>query len=129
MPKSFLSALGLFCFFTLCIAGLQTKPAIAGANIYDAQVLKYLKLANGQRSKVRKIVRKSDSEMARVFRKYKINPRANPDFDKLVAASSALQAIERNERNAMKKILNDDQLKQYDHLINVTRIRVRKAAR
>jgi hypothetical protein len=107
---------------------MPVAPAQAGANIYDAQVLKHLKLANGQRSKARRIVRKSDSNMMKVFRKYKINPRAKPDFDKLVAASSALQTIERTERNEMKKILNAVQLKHYDQLIDITRIRVRKAA-
>lgn len=112
----------------ICVVSLPTGPALAGSNIYDAQVLRHLKLANGQRSKVRRIVRKSDADMKKIFRKYGINPNAKPDFDKLVAASSALQAVERNERNQIKKILNAEQLKHYDQLIDYTRIRVRKAA-
>lgn len=113
----------------LLLAGsATTSPAQAGASIYDAQILRHLKLQSGQRSKVRKVVRRSDAEMARVFKKYKINPMTKPDFDKLVAASSELQAIERRERKEMKKILTANQLKQYDQLINITRIRVRKAA-
>ncbi|MGI9483887.1 MAG: hypothetical protein ACR2OR_16180 [Hyphomicrobiales bacterium] len=114
--------------FAALIFSASAPQAVNAASIYDAQVLRYLKLQSTQRSKVRKIIRQSDAEMARVFRKHKINPNAKPDFDKLVAASSELTAIERRERKAMKQVLNADQLKQYDELINITRIRVRKAA-
>lgn len=118
----------LFIFIVATIFVSSAPERASAASIYDAQVLRYLKLQSTQRAKVRKIIRKSDAEMARVFRKYKINPNAKPDFDKLVAASSELTAIERRERKEMKKVLTKDQLKQYDELINITRIRVRKAA-
>lgn len=107
---------------------LSAFPASAGQTIYDSGVEQRLPLSSKQRSKVRKIVRNSDRKMNQVFRKFGIDPRARPDFDKLVQASSELQAIERHERNQMIKILNDKQLTQYDRLIDQTRIRVRKAA-
>ncbi|MGI9371683.1 MAG: hypothetical protein ACR2OJ_04245 [Hyphomicrobiales bacterium] len=116
--------------FSACVVltTVTSIPAYAGSTIYDAQVLRHIKLSGDQRSKVKKIVSKSDAEMAQVFRKHKIDPNAKPDFDKLFAASSDLRAIEKRERKAMKKVLDDKQMKQYKKLMNYTAARVRKAA-
>ena len=120
--------IGIGLFSISAVHTITLNPAQAGSSIYDAQVLKYLKLESSQRTKVRSIVRKSDAAMAKVFRKYKINPKAKPDFDKLVSASSELRSIENSERSAMKKVLNAEQMKVYKQLIENTAIRVRKAA-
>ena len=42
-----------------------------------------MKFSPDQRAKVRKIIAKSDREMAVIFRKYGINPNAKPVFEKL----------------------------------------------
>ena len=105
-----------------------TPAAHAGSSIYDAQVLRYIALSGTQRSKVTEIVRQSDAEMARVFHKHYFDPSAKPDFDKLVAASSDLRALEKRERMAMQQILNKEQMKIYDQLMEYTAARVRKAA-
>jgi len=62
------------------------------------------------------------------MRKYGIDPNARPKFDLLQRAAGELQAVERAERKAMQGVLDKQQMKQYDAIINETRIRVRKAA-
>ncbi|MGI9374171.1 MAG: hypothetical protein ACR2OJ_16915 [Hyphomicrobiales bacterium] len=110
----------------LCLALIVPEQANAG-NIYDSNVVSRLKLKGSQRTQAKAIVRKSDKEMNKVFRKHKINPRAKPDFDKLHAASSELQAIESREKAAMKKILSPEQYKAYRAILNDTAARVRAA--
>ena len=110
----------------LCLALVVPESAEAGT-IYDSNVVSRLKLKGAQRSKAKAIVRKSDKEMKQVFRKYKINPRAKPDFDKLSAASGELQAIESREKAAMKKILSPEQYQAYRAILNETAARVRAA--
>ena len=64
-----------------------------------------------------------------VFQKYRIDPNATPEFDKLQKAASELQAIEAKEKRAMKKILSADQYKTYLQLLQATAARVIKATR
>lgn len=117
---------------TLCavMVGLAAAPAAdpSSGSIYDSGVEHRLDLTPEQRSKVLQIVAESERQVTIVFKKYGIDPHAPPVFDKLVEASTELQAIERRERQAMKKVLSREQLRQYDRIIDETRIRVRKAA-
>lgn len=103
-------------------------PALA-SNIYDTQVLKRIKLAPGQRTKVRTVLRRSDREMAAIFRKYGINPNAKPVFAKLRKASGELQAVETREKRKMKAIMSRDQYRAYLDLLQETAARVIKATR
>jgi len=91
--------------------------------------LQRIKFTSVQRPKVKRIIRKSDKEIAVVFRKYGINPNAKPVFEKLQRASSELQAIESKEKRQMKKILSPDQYKTYLGLLQATAARVIKATR
>jgi len=99
------------------------------SNIYDARILQRMKFTSVQRPKVKRIIRKSDKEIAVVFRKYGINPNAKPVFEKLQRASSELQAIESKEKRQIKKILSPDQYKTYLALLQATAARVIKATR
>ena len=108
--------------------GMSANNASA-SNIYDARILQRMKFTGGQRAKVKRIIRKSDKEIAVVFRKYGINPNAKPVFEKLQRASSELQAIESREKRKMKKILSSDQYKTYLGLLEATAARVIKATR
>lgn len=101
----------------------------AHASIYNANVEGGLSGLNAsQKAQVQQITQKSWADTLVVFRKYGIDPNAPPVFKKLVKAANELQAIERRERQDMKKILTPDQLDQYDKIIERTHIVVRKAA-
>jgi hypothetical protein len=103
-------------------------PAAADT-IYDSNVERRLTgLTADQRSKVNAIVAKSNADMLAAMRKFGIDPNARPKFDLLQRAAGELQAVERAERKAMQGVLDKQQMKQYDAIINETRIRVRKAA-
>ncbi|MGI9512998.1 MAG: hypothetical protein ACR2OL_08870 [Anderseniella sp.] len=123
-------------FATHLMAGLVALTAytmsvhtVSAANIYDARILQRMKFTGSQRTKVRRIIRQSDKEIAVVFRKHRINPNAKPVFEKLQKASSELQAIESREKRKMKKILSPDQYKTYLALLEATAARVIKATR
>jgi len=103
------------------------RPAAADS-IYDSKVQQRLDLTSGQRPEVSRILAESKRQAMVVFQKYGIDPNGRPIFDQLFAASTELMAIERQERQAMKQVLNTEQLAHYDRIINDTRIRVRKAA-
>jgi hypothetical protein len=93
---------------------VTVAPAPATAQtIYDAN-LSRLKLTAAQRPKVDRILRQSKRERNAVFRKYRINPRAKPDLDKLTSASGELTRIGDRERAALAKVLTPTQLRQYD---------------
>ncbi len=102
--------------------------ALAG-NIYDSQVLKRMKFSPGQRTKVRKVLRQSNRELAAIFRKYRINPNAKPVFKKLRKASGELQAVQSREKRKMKSIMSRNQYKSYLRLLQETSARVIKATR
>lgn len=108
------------------LAPVQTALA---SNIYDTQVLKRIKLAPGQRTKVRSVLKRSDREMAAIFRKYGINPNAKPVFAKLRKASGELQAVESREKRQMKAIMSRDQYRAYLDLLQETAAKVIKASR
>lgn len=104
--------------------------AASASNIYDARILQRMTFSSStQRAKVRAILRKSEREMAAIFRKYKIDPNAKPDFDKLQRAGGELQAMESREKRAMKKILTKQQYRIYHRLLQETSARVIKATR
>jgi hypothetical protein len=112
----------------LALALTVAASASVAASIYNANVETRLKLDPSQRSQVQAITQKSWSDTLAVFKKYGIDPNAPPEFNRLVKAANELQAIEKRERNEMKKILTPDQLDQYDDIIERTHIVVRKAA-
>lgn len=110
------------------LLALGAAPASA-ASIYDSNVETRLTgLSADQRARVNAIVAKSNADMMAAMRKYGIDPNARPKFDLLQRAAGELQAVERAERKAMQGVLDKQQMKQYDAIINETRIRVRKAA-
>lgn len=110
------------------LLALGAAPASA-SSIYDSNVETRLTgLSADQRARVNAIVAKSNADMMAAMRKFGIDPNARPKFDLLQRASGDLQAVERAERKAMQGVLDKQQMKQYDAIINETRIRVRKAA-
>ncbi len=110
------------------LLALGAAPASA-SSIYDSNVEKRLTgLSSDQRARVNAIVAKSNADMMAAMRKYGIDPNARPKFDLLQRAAGELQAVERAERKAMQGVLDKQQMKQYDAIINETRSRVRKAA-
>lgn len=108
--------------------GASGGTPAAAQSIYDPQVQQRLELSAQQRPAVAHIIEESRRQAMAVFRKYGIDPNGRPIFDQLFEASTELMAIERQERQAMKKVLTPEQLADYDRIINDTRIRVRKAA-
>jgi hypothetical protein len=107
---------------------LGSADAAVAQSIYDSRVQQRLDLTAQQRPQVSRILEESKRQAMAVFRKHGIDPNGQPIFDQLFQASNELMAIERQERQAMKKVLTPEQLAQYDRIIDETRIRVRKAA-
>jgi Spy/CpxP family protein refolding chaperone len=112
----------------LAMLSLATGGGATAQSIYDSQVQHRLDLTAKQRPAVMRIIADSERQAMAVFKKYGIDPNGRPIFDQLYEASTELMAIERQERQAMKKVLTPEQLADYDRIINETRIRVRKAA-
>ncbi|MGB5214722.1 MAG: hypothetical protein WBN88_13885 [Anderseniella sp.] len=129
MRKYFASFGRSFIALTVASTVWLTMPNVALSNIYDTKILQRMKFSPDQRAKVRKIIAKSDREMAVIFRKYGINPNAKPVFEKLQRAGNELQAVEAREKRAMKKILSADQYKRYLDLLQRTSAQVIKATR
>lgn len=125
--KSFIKSSIVALF--LCFTAVSVVPdAVNAGSIYDSNVENRLKMNSKQRNQVKKIVRQSDREMRKVFKKYGINPNRRPEFDKLQMAARELQGIENREKAQMKKVLNADQYKQYRRILDETAARVRAAA-
>jgi hypothetical protein len=112
----------------LAMLSLATGGGAVAQSIYDSRVQHRLELTAKQRPAVMRIIADSERQAMAVFKKYGIDPNGPPIFDQLFDASNELMAIERQERQAMKKVLTPEQLADYDRIINETRIRVRKAA-
>lgn len=117
----------LFLAFAITITG--TLSAGAGErSIYDSRVETRVDgLTEAQRAEVEKILEESNRQLEIVFKKYDIDPYSRPRFFRLWAASSELRAIGEREREAMKQVLNDEQMAQYDQAIEETRQRVSRA--
>ena len=104
-------------------------PAFSDHSIYFPHVAGSLNLSADQRARVQSILVRSEELTLVVFAKFGIDPKAKPEFNKLVKARHELQAIERNERNQLKPILTKEQLKIYDRIIENTHAQVIKATR
>jgi hypothetical protein len=100
----------------------------ASASVYDSDVVGRLKLTGKQRSQVQKIIARSRSRRALLFRRHDIDPNAKPEIFKLQRIASELRAILAQQRAALASILTSDQLRQYDAVIAETRSRVMRAA-
>jgi len=121
------AAVAAVCFASALLAG-PAIPAQADS-IYDSQVERKLTgLTSSQRAKVNRILAQGEREFSAILRKHGIDPNARPVFEKLQAASDELIACQRKQRAAMAEVLNEDQLDQYDDVIEATGARVRRAA-
>lgn len=120
----------------MMFAGLLAMLPVATANaagtegtVYDPQILVRMKFSGKQLASVKAILDRSEVRIVKVFAKYKIDPRAKPEFDLLRAASTELQAIESWEKKQMKKILNKSQYADYLEIQQGTTAAVIKATR
>ena len=109
---------------------VMAPPGTARADtIYDSHIVEQMSFTPAQLPMVRSILAQTRQTMLAIFNKYGIDPNARPDFDKLMAASDELQAVQANEKRQMKAILSRDQYKLYLQLLQVTAARVIKATR
>lgn len=97
--------------------------------IYDPKILDRISFTSQQLPAVKAILDKSEEGVVRVFTKFRIDPRAKPNFDLLRAASTELQAIEAWEKSQMKKVLSKDQYADYLEIQQATTAAVIKATR
>ena len=97
--------------------------------IYDSQVLTRMEFAPSQRQKVERVIEESGKTMSAIFKKYGIDPKAKPDFDKLREARHELQDLEATEKRKMKAIMTRHQFKYYMGLIQQTAANVIRATR
>ena len=110
-------------------AAIPAHAASTDGTIYDPKILSRMQFSLAQRSKVKAILDKSEVSMVKVFAKYRIDPRAKPNFDKLRAASTELQAIEAWEKKQMKQVLSKEQYADYLEILQATAAAVIKATR
>lgn len=123
-------------FAGLVLSGMlavQTlSPAQAAGTegtVYDPQLLVRMKFSEKQLPTIKGILDKSEAAIVEVFAKFNIDPQAKPDFDRLRAASTELQAIEAWEKKQMKRILSKSQYADYLEIQQRTTAAVIKATR
>ena len=110
--------------------GVMFAPVPAdAASIYDSGYTQKIKMTASQRAKVRRINRAATAKVNRIFRKYGIRRRAQPEMSKLMQASGELQSAARAERNALAKVFTPTQLQQYDRIMRDVENRIVRAAK
>jgi hypothetical protein len=107
----------------LCL-GFTIHSSVANASIYDSNVIQHLQLSAGQKQEMQKVISESRIRRNKIFRKHGINPDAKPEMSLLQRASPELMANAARERDAVKKILNSQQLRIYDAVLKETRERI-----
>lgn len=107
---------------------VAVQPAYA-ASIYDSGFERKIKMTKSQRSKVRRIMRKSNRRFNKIFRKYGIRKSATPKMSLLMKASGPLQSAARDERNALAKVFTPTQLQAYDKITRKTEDKIVRAAK
>ncbi|MGH6873891.1 MAG: hypothetical protein ACREDW_02665 [Aestuariivirgaceae bacterium] len=110
-------------FVVLCL-GFSMHIGLANASIYDANVIQQLQLSGTQKQEMQKVISESRTRRNRIFKKHGIDPSAKPDMSLLQRASSELMANAAREREAAKRILNSEQLRIYDAVMNEIRERI-----
>lgn len=123
---------GVRAVFAAVLLAACTMPAFAQGTIgtiYDPKILSRMKFAGPQKKQVQAILDKSEVMMVKVFRKYRINPKAKPKFEELRKASSDFQAVEAWEKKQMKKVLSKAQYADYLEILQATAAIVIKATR
>jgi hypothetical protein len=108
---------------------IVTVQPVEAASIYDSGFERKIKMTKVQRSKVRRIMRKSDARFNKIFRKYGIRKSATPKMSLLMKASGPLQSAARDERNALAKVLTPTQLQEYDKITRKTEDKIVRAAK
>lgn len=119
-------------FFISLLAFQPVSSGLAAGTegtIYDPQILTRMKFTPEQLPAIKEILNKSEARVIKIFAKYKIDPRAKPDFDQLRAASIELQAIESWQQLQMKRILSESQYADYLEIRQATAAAVIKATR
>lgn len=121
-------------FFVAAAAVAVSLPTVAvqpanAASIYDSGFERKIKMTKSQRSKVRRIMRKSDRRFNKIFRKYGIRKSATPKMSLLMKASGPLQSAARDERNALAKVFTPTQLQEYDKIMRKTEDKIVRAAK
>ncbi|MGI9413116.1 MAG: hypothetical protein ACR2PM_05580 [Hyphomicrobiales bacterium] len=117
-------------FFITVSAAFLGGTVPAGATIYDADMMGRIKMSAAQRPKVLRILKRSGRDLQRTLRKNGINPNdPHPKALKLFKASGQLSAIGRRTRSQLSKVLNAQQLKQYDKITKEVEGRIRRAVR
>jgi hypothetical protein len=127
--KSFALKLVVGAMLVCGMAGGVAHAAGTEGTIYDPQLLSRMQFSAAQLAKIKPVLDRSEANMVKVFAKHRIDPRAKPDFDKLRAASSELQAIEAWEKKQMKQILSKEQYADYLEILQATAAQVIKATR
>lgn len=113
----------------LAVGLVTASGPVSAASIYDSGYTQKIKMTASQRTKVRRINRAATAQVNRIFRKYGIQRRAQPEMSKLMAASGELQSAARAERNALAKVLTPTQLQQYDRIMRDVENRIVRAAK
>jgi len=97
--------------------------------IYDADIEGRLGLDEEQKPLVEEIIKRSNKEQRRILRKYGIDPMDQPRAILLIQAAGELMDLGRRTRRKLRPILNGDQLREYDRIIQEVEARVREAVR
>ncbi len=126
--KRFAASAGLAGIMVLATLA-PGQAAGTDGTVFDPQIMSRMSFELAQASKVKAILEKSEESIIKVFGKYGIDPKAKPNFDRLRAASTELQAVEAWEKKQMKRILSKDQYADYLEIMQATAAAVIKATR
>ena len=126
--KRFAASAGLAGIMVLATLA-PGQAAGTDGTVFDPQIMSRMSFESAQASKVKAILEKSEESIIKVFGKYGIDPKAKPNFDRLRAASTELQAVEAWEKKQMKRILSKDQYADYLEIMQATAAAVIKATR
>ncbi len=122
--KKFVALVSVTCISMVCFGG--SIPATA--TIYDANIEGRIELTARQKPKVQEILNQSDGDLERVLRKNGIDPNnTQPPVLKLLVASRELASIGRRTRSQLAEILDSEQLRQYDEIIEEVEQRIKKS--
>lgn len=128
MKASFLGIRTIMLGFCLLSFAAMSVPASADT-VYDTNFAGLIKGPSSEvRAKLLAIAKASQAQMKAIFAKYGIDPNAKPDTDKLMKASRELEAVGRQERQAVQPLLKPEEMAQYNALVAETTKRVRDAA-
>lgn len=112
----------------LAVAG--SVPAAAAATVFDADIAERIKgLAPTVRDHLREIERETRAKLMAVLARHGIDPAGPLKMNAMMKAAKDLEAVAREEREAVLPLLKPEERAQYHAIVAETTQRVRNAVK